>query len=122
MSSASPGPRRPVAFLRFALCKDSGLKGLVVRGELKLGLRECCRPFMTEVCLWCRFEARRCKPVSMAIVAAFESPSGIVGCAEGVLEEGAFACEVLCPCMFLPLVTDWSRCWLFPARLPARWP
>jgi hypothetical protein len=36
-----------------ALSRDSGLKGLLVDGDVKLVFLECCTPWITEVCLWC---------------------------------------------------------------------
>lgn len=122
---AEAGPRLAAAiataFLMFALCKDSGLSGLVVRGELKLGFRECCRPLMTEVWRWCRFEVLLCKPVSRAIgfvavdaeagagtavAVAGGSVVGMVGWAEAVLEETPVAWGVAFK--ILPLVTEAS--------------
>lgn len=106
MSRVCPGPLRIAAFLRLALCSASGLNGLAVRGELKLGFLECCRPFITDVWRWCLFEVRRCRPVSSAIDEVAASSSGITGCAEGALEDEPIACDKFGPWRFLPLVTE----------------
>lgn len=43
IAMVGPGPLLAAArtFLALALCKDSGLSGLLARGELKLGFLEC---------------------------------------------------------------------------------
>lgn len=120
-SIAGPGPllAAAMAFLEAALCKDSGLKGLLVSGELKLGFLECCRPLMTEVWRLWRFEIFRCKPVSIAAgvgaaeaceAAAVGSATGRAGWAEAVRE--AEDMPWVAVCKFLPLVTEASLDWL----------
>lgn len=95
MSAAYPGPRlAPATFLRLALCRDSGLSGLAVKGELKEGFLECCKPLMTDVWRWCRLDKRLCRLESTAILEGAVSPSGMVGCADAALDDDAAGCDV----------------------------
>lgn len=106
ISTAYVAPRRGAAFLGFALCGASGLSGVAVSGELKLGLRECCNPLMTEVWRWCRLDTRLCRPVSITMDEAGFSLSGMIGRADGPLEDEPVAWDV--PCRVLPLVVEGS--------------